>query len=52
MVCNKIPRDKPEAVMVFTLAGNDSGTLRRIMGAITTESSLRIKVSEWEPPLV
>jgi hypothetical protein len=51
MICTKVPRDKPEAVMVFTLAGNDSGTLRKIMGVIATESSLRIKVSEWKPPL-
>lgn len=51
MVCNKVPRNRPEAVMVFKLAGNDPGTLRRIMGEISTASSLKIKVSEWTPPL-
>jgi hypothetical protein len=51
MVCSKIPRDKPEAVMAFTLAGNSAGALRRIMGVIATESSLRVGVSEWNPPL-
>lgn len=38
--------------MVFRLGGGDPGTLRRIMGEITTESSLNIEVREWEPPLV
>ncbi|QRK11757.1 SMI1/KNR4 family protein [Archangium violaceum] len=51
MVCTKIPRDKPEAVMVFRLGGSASGTLRRIQGAIATESALRLDVREWAPPL-
>ncbi|MFE8601642.1 SMI1/KNR4 family protein [Archangium violaceum] len=51
LVCTKVPREKPEAVMVFTLAGNDLSTIRKIMGTIATESPLRIKVSEWKPPL-
>jgi hypothetical protein len=51
MVCNKVPRDEPETIIAFTLGGNHSGTLRRFMGAIATESSLKVEVSEWEPPL-
>ncbi|HYO68942.1 MAG TPA: SMI1/KNR4 family protein [Archangium sp.] len=51
MVCSKIPRDEPEAIMAFTLGGKDSGTLRKIMGSIATETSLKIKMIEWEPPL-
>jgi hypothetical protein len=51
MVCSKIPRDEPEAVMVFRLGGSDSGTLRRILGEIATKSSLRLEVREWDPPL-
>jgi hypothetical protein len=51
MACNKTPRDEPEAIMVLKLGGRDSGTLRRILGAIAAESSLRLKVREWDPPL-
>jgi hypothetical protein len=51
VVCNKTPRDEPEAIMVLKIGGPDSGTLRRILGTIAAESSLRLKVREWEPPL-
>ena len=35
----------------FYLGGSDAGRLRRILGEITTESSLELKIYEWEPPL-
>lgn len=36
----------------FSLGGSDAGRLRRILGEIATESSLELKVDEWDPPLV
>ena len=35
----------------FRLGGSDAGRLRRILGEIVTESSLGLKIHEWDPPL-
>ena len=35
----------------FRLGGSDAGRLRRILGEIVTESSLGLKIYEWDPPL-
>jgi hypothetical protein len=52
MVCNKTPRDEPEAIMVLKLGGGDPVALRRVLGTIAARSSLRLKVREWDPPLL
>ncbi|WP_434427398.1 hypothetical protein [Nannocystis pusilla] len=35
----------------FRLAGQDSARLRRVLGQLGCESSLRVEVDEWRPPL-
>lgn len=51
MVCSRTPRDKPQPFMVLRLGGSDSGTLRKVLGTIAAESSLRFEVREWDPPI-
>jgi hypothetical protein len=35
----------------FSLAGSDTGSLRRLLGEITTGSSLEVEIKRWLPPL-
>jgi hypothetical protein len=51
MVCSKTPGDESLTFMFAWLGGRDSATLRRVLGAIATESSLRTEVREWTPPV-
>lgn len=51
MVSDTTPGDDTE-YHGFSLGGSDAGRLRRILGEIATESSLELKVDEWDPPLV
>lgn len=51
IACSKTPRDDPQSFMFVTLGGRDSGTLRRVLGTIATESSLAVEVREWAPAL-
>lgn len=43
------PSDEPPPFHVFDMGGADHGSLRRILGAISTETSLEIKVKAWTP---
>ncbi|WP_422884053.1 SMI1/KNR4 family protein [Nannocystis pusilla] len=45
MTCSVAPRNTPEQVLFFDLAGNDIGTLRRILGVIAKE--LEVEVEAW-----
>ncbi|HEX8705641.1 MAG TPA: SMI1/KNR4 family protein [Myxococcaceae bacterium] len=49
MHCNSTPAE--ESILSFTIGGSNSGTLRRILGEIATESSVEAKVKEWSPAL-
>jgi len=46
---------EPEAehrdLLTFDLGGLDSKTLRRILGTLSTEGEIEVKISEWKPPL-
>jgi hypothetical protein len=45
------PGDYRSHRRLFTLAGYDAESLRRLMGEITTGSSLEVEVFKWLPPL-
>jgi hypothetical protein len=42
---------KPPHVHAFTLGGGEARVLRRILGEVATQSTLRVQVTEWFPPL-
>ena len=50
MVTSRTPGDEPD-LHSFDLGGPSAGRLRRILGEIATETSIEVKVKEWEPPL-
>jgi hypothetical protein len=45
------PRDPPSKYYFFGLGGNNQGELRRILGTVATETSLKVEVETWRPPL-
>ena len=47
MTCRGKPRARLGNRRTFELGGNDTGTLRRILGEISTATSLEVKVKEW-----
>ncbi|HYO59403.1 MAG TPA: SMI1/KNR4 family protein [Archangium sp.] len=51
MICNRTPREELLGNQAFRLGGRDAGVLRKILGRITTESSLEVEVDEWIPAL-
>jgi hypothetical protein len=51
MICSRTPREKPQPFMVSRLGGSDAGTLRKILGALATDASLKVEVKEWTPLL-
>jgi hypothetical protein len=42
---------KPPRIHAFTLGGSDARVLRRILGEVAIQSTLRVEVSEWTPAL-
>jgi len=44
--------DPPSRYASFRLGGSNAGTVRRVLGALTSDLSLELKINEWEPPLV
>lgn len=50
MITNCTPDSEPE-FHPFRLAGNDVGYLRRLLGEITRDSGLELRVREWDPAL-
>ncbi|QRK12598.1 SMI1/KNR4 family protein [Archangium violaceum] len=51
MICRGTPRAGRGNRRTFNLGGRNAGTLRRILGEITTQSSLEVKVKDWAPAL-
>ncbi|MFE8602195.1 SMI1/KNR4 family protein [Archangium violaceum] len=51
MICDGVPRLGLGDGVPFSLGGSSSGALRRILGEIATESSLRVSVRKWSPEL-
>lgn len=51
MACRVTPRATPESLLFFQLGGQDSGTLRKILGEVATESAIEVKVETWKPLL-
>ncbi|MFL5353212.1 SMI1/KNR4 family protein [Archangium sp.] len=51
MICKRSPREELVGIQAFRLGGRDAGVLRKILGRITTESSLEVEVDEWTPAL-
>jgi hypothetical protein len=43
--------DAPPHVHAFTFGGTDARVLRRILGEVATQTTLRVQVTEWMPPL-
>jgi hypothetical protein len=50
MITRTTPGDEPD-LHYFNLGGPSAGRLRRILGEIATETSIEVKIKEWEPPL-
>lgn len=50
MISRSTP-DVPPEFHIIRLAGSDALALRRILGEITQETSLELKIREWDPPL-
>ncbi|NOJ54417.1 hypothetical protein HK404_17555 [Myxococcus xanthus] len=51
LICERTPREELLGNQAFTLGGRDAGVLRRLLGRLTTESSLEVEVDEWTPAL-
>ncbi|NMO15471.1 hypothetical protein HPC49_10830 [Pyxidicoccus fallax] len=51
MLCNGAPRAGVGNRVAFTLGGGNAETLRRILGVVSTESSLNVLVRKWQPEL-
>ncbi|MCP3142111.1 SMI1/KNR4 family protein [Pyxidicoccus xibeiensis] len=51
MLCDGVPRARVGNRVAFTLGGSNAETLRRILGAVSMESSLNVLVRKWEPDL-
>lgn len=52
MAVSAAPDDPPRELRFFSLGGPDAGALRRILGAIATESDIAIdEIDSWTPPL-
>ncbi|MFE8599671.1 SMI1/KNR4 family protein [Archangium violaceum] len=49
MLCKGMPRHGFDQARSFNLGGTTPGALRKILGELATESSLKIKVAEWAP---
>jgi hypothetical protein len=52
MECSSTPSDNPRKYQFFTLGGGNVSELRRILGTITTESALKLRIDEWFPPIL
>lgn len=50
MITSTTPGDEPD-LHYFRLGGPSAARLRRIIGEIATETSISVKIKEWEPPL-
>lgn len=51
LICSRTPGEELIGNQAFTLGGRDAGVLRKILGRLTTESSLEVEVDEWTPAL-
>jgi hypothetical protein len=51
LICERTPREELLGNQAFTLGGRDAGALRKVLGRLTTESSLEVEVDEWTPEL-
>ncbi|WNG62493.1 hypothetical protein F0U59_06315 [Archangium gephyra] len=51
MVCSGIPRQGSDNVQAFELGGSNAGVLRKILGEIAIESSLKVKINDWAPAI-
>ncbi|GEL75633.1 hypothetical protein MVI01_74170 [Myxococcus virescens] len=51
LICERTPREELLGNQAFTLGGRDAGVLRKLLGRLTTESSLEAEVDEWTPAL-
>jgi hypothetical protein len=50
LVCSGTPSEQLEA-QAFGLGGRDAATVAQILGAITSESGVEVRLSAWDPPL-
>lgn len=51
MVTSSTPGDEPR-IHGFHLGGNDARVVRKILGEIKMETSLKVEVKSWEPPII
>lgn len=51
MICSITPRSTPESTLFFELAGEDPGTLRKILGVVATQAQLEVQIDGWDPPV-
>jgi hypothetical protein len=45
------PYERNKDLLIFRLGGDNVGSLRGILGAVATGSSLEIEIDEWDPPI-
>jgi hypothetical protein len=38
-------------LQAFDMGASDAARIRRLLGEVTTQTSLELKISEWDPPL-
>jgi hypothetical protein len=51
MLCDGVPRAAIGNRVTFTLGGSNAEAIRRILGEVSTESSLKVLVRKWVPEL-
>jgi len=45
------PEAESDDLLIFVLGGPDAKTLRRLLGTLSTEGEIEVKISKWKPPL-
>lgn len=50
LVSKSMPGAHPH-LQGFMVGGTDASKIRRLLGEVTTQTSLELKISEWDPPI-
>jgi hypothetical protein len=51
VACAVTVEPKNRRLLIFAAGGEDTATVRRILGHISTESRLDVQIVEWDPPV-
>jgi hypothetical protein len=51
VACTVAVAPENRRLLIFTAGGDDTATVRRVLGHVSTESSLSVQITEWDPPI-